>query len=43
MAGRVPAIHVFSLFRRKAWMPGTLANKATPFFKRLWPGMTVTQ
>jgi hypothetical protein len=40
MAGLVPAIHVFRFELRKSWMPGTQASEATPFFERLWPGMT---
>jgi hypothetical protein len=41
MAGLVPAIHVFYVADSKTWMPGTQASEATPFFERLWPGMTV--
>ena len=40
MAGLVPAIHVFYFAGIKTWMPGTQASEATPFFERLWPGMT---
>jgi hypothetical protein len=40
MAGLVPAIHVFTSVQLKTWMPGTQASEATPFFERLWPGMT---
>jgi len=40
MAGLVPAIHVFYVFDNKTWTPGTSASEATPFFERLWPGMT---
>jgi len=40
MTGLVPAIHVFRLAKAKTWMPGTQASEATPFFERLWPGMT---
>jgi hypothetical protein len=39
MAGLVPAI---SICRHclLIGMPGTQASEATPFFERLWPGMT---
>jgi hypothetical protein len=40
MAGLIPAIHVFYAADNKTWMPGTWASEATPFFERLWPGMT---
>ena len=40
MTGLVPAIHVFKLRSPTRWMPGTQASEATPFFERLWPGMT---
>jgi len=40
MAGLVPAIHVLLAQTLKTWMPGTQASEATPFFERLWPGMT---
>jgi hypothetical protein len=39
----VPAIHVFfpRLIADRAWMPGTIGVLSTPFFERLWPGMTM--
>jgi hypothetical protein len=39
MAGLDPVIHLF-LRAAKTWMPGAWASEATPFFERLWPGMT---
>ena len=42
MAGLVPAIHVLLAALLKGWMPGTWACESTPFFERLWPGMTKT-
>jgi hypothetical protein len=44
MAGLVPAIPKpnFSIANLSG-MPGTQASEATPFFERLWPGMTDAQ
>jgi ferredoxin len=39
MAGLVPAIHVFLVGQRRG-CPAPQASEATPFFERLWPGMT---
>jgi hypothetical protein len=35
---RHPRFYV--LYANKTWMPGTQACRSTPFFERLWPGMT---
>ena len=39
MAGLVPAIHVFYLAGTRRGCPAQ-GGEATPFFERLWPGMT---
>jgi hypothetical protein len=39
MPGLVPGIHVFA-GEKKAWMAGTKASEATPFFERLCPAIT---
>jgi hypothetical protein len=41
MPALVAGIHVFvASARTKAWMAGTEASEATPFFERLCPAMT---
>jgi hypothetical protein len=41
MPALVAGIHVFSEFpQAKAWMAGTQAREATPFFERLCPAVT---
>ena len=41
--GLIPRIHVFQTQQQetKTWMAGTQASKATPFFERLCPAMTI--